>query len=345
VDVREVPDADETLTTQMKSVGEAMAIGRTFKEALQKGIRSMEVKRFGFGLDKYDKWLMAQKANDLRGTGVPPVGERSSQNHGRDAHATKLEGRPHDSVESRDGRGELETKQPQIIGDQQGPWPIPEETLRRKLAVPSQGRLYYARYALKMGWSIEQVHELTKYDPWFIGQMKELVEFESELSSFGWTRGSAYLHETLLTRAKELGYSDVQLNEISKSHSPADVGFDARSDRESKGIRPVYKLVDTCAAEFEAATPYYYSTYESAIASSGPHPSPLPEGEGTRGNAPSSSRSTLNSQLSTEDEIRLTDKRRSSSSAAAPTGSGRASSSTTAACMPPSRCASSGTSR
>src|SRR2546421_8307752 len=71
------PDADETLMTQMKSVGEAMAIGRTFKEALQKGIRSMEVKRLGFGLDKYDKWL-----NGQRGTGLPPV------QHGRDAHAT-----------------------------------------------------------------------------------------------------------------------------------------------------------------------------------------------------------------------------------------------------------------
>src|SRR5439155_10686978 len=76
------PDADETLTTQMKSVGEAMAIGRTFKEALEKGIRSMEVKRFGFGLDKYDKWLNAQ-----RSTGASPVIQSENANHGRGAHA------------------------------------------------------------------------------------------------------------------------------------------------------------------------------------------------------------------------------------------------------------------
>ena len=119
------PDADETLTTQMKSVGEAMAIGRTFKEALQKGIRSMEVKRFGFGLDQYDKWLN-------HGTGVPPV----SPDHGRDAHATDND----------------KTTQGECLDHE---WPIPEEKLRSKLAVPSQGRLYYIRYAMKMGWSID----------------------------------------------------------------------------------------------------------------------------------------------------------------------------------------------
>jgi carbamoyl-phosphate synthase large subunit len=128
------PDADETLTTQMKSVGEAMAIGRTFKEALQKGIRSMEVKRFGFGLDANDKWLKAQKT---QGASTPGVAE----------------------------------------------WPIPLDRLRRKLAVPSQGRLYYLRYALKMGWTIEQVHELTKIDPWFLAQMKELTDFENVLQT------------------------------------------------------------------------------------------------------------------------------------------------------------------
>src|SRR5581483_6500169 len=118
------PDADETLTTQMKSVGEAMAIGRTFKEALQKGIRSMEVKRFGFGLDKNDKWLSA------RSTGFQPVPNSASHGagHGLETRATEA-------------------------------WPIPEETLRRKLAIPSQGRLYYIRYALKMGWSVDQVHQ------------------------------------------------------------------------------------------------------------------------------------------------------------------------------------------
>src|SRR5580658_6583602 len=143
------PDADETLTTQMKSVGEAMAIGRTFKEALQKGIRSMEVKRFGFGLDQYDKWLNGQKAG------------------------TASQGREATKGESPD-----KTTQGESV-DQE--WPIPEEKLRRKLAVPSQGRLYYIRYAMKMGWSVDRIHELTKIDRWFLSQMKELVDFESDL--------------------------------------------------------------------------------------------------------------------------------------------------------------------
>src|SRR5258705_2094286 len=153
------PDADETLTTQMKSVGEAMAIGRTFKEALQKGIRSMEVKRFGFGLDKYDKWLNAQRQNS--GTGASPVVEKNLPATARseDDNADKAL-----QAESSANEG-----------------PIPEQKLRRKLSVPSQGRLYYIRYAMKMGWTIEQVHELTKIDPWFLAQMKELVEFEDVL--------------------------------------------------------------------------------------------------------------------------------------------------------------------
>ena len=204
------PDADETLTTQMKSVGEAMAIGRTFKEALQKGIRSMEVKRFGFGLDGNDKWLASQKALALRGTGVPPVAEATPpQNHGRDAQATKT---PAD-------------------------WPIPEETLRGKLAVPSQDRLYYVRYALKMGWTIEQVHELTKYDPWFIAQLKELVDFEAELDEHGpeisrqMEAGELVAQVDAVCRtahasAKQLGYSDVQLAPTSGPTKPelADAG-------------------------------------------------------------------------------------------------------------------------
>ncbi|HZZ42524.1 MAG TPA: carbamoyl-phosphate synthase large subunit [Tepidisphaeraceae bacterium] len=231
------PDADEVLTTQMKSVGEAMSIGRTFKEALQKGIRSMEVKRFGFGLDKYDKWL-----NSQRGTGLQPV------QHGLETHATKRE----DSDKTTQGES----------AEQE--WPIGEEKLRRKLAVPSQGRLYYVRYALKMGWSVERVHELTNYDPWFLAQMKELVDFESELYAF-----RQRLHDktypvselaALMHRAKEWGYSDVQLAVIwGKNTSVSDI----RNTRNRLGVNPVYKLVDTCAAEFEAATPYYYSTYET----------------------------------------------------------------------------------
>jgi carbamoyl-phosphate synthase large subunit len=235
------PDADETLTTQMKSVGEAMAIGRTFKEALQKGIRSMEVKRFGFGLDQYDKWLN-------RGTGVPPV---SGPDHGREAHATD------------------KTIQGESLDHE---WPIPEEKLQRKLAVPSQGRLYYIRYAMKMGWSIDRIYELTKIDKWFLAEMKQLVDFESELLDVGSKLAEKIKRNVrfpdfsgkqmgeahdLFRRAKELGYSDVQLD--TALELPAGT---TRSFRQPRGIRPVYKLVDTCAAEFEASTPYYYSTYE-----------------------------------------------------------------------------------
>jgi carbamoyl-phosphate synthase large subunit len=249
------PDADETLTTQMKSVGEAMAIGRTFKEALQKGIRSMEVKRFGFGLDQYDKWLNAQKA------GTEP------QKHERT-------------------QGESSDKTTQGESSDQE-WPIPEEKLRRKLAVPSQGRLYYIRYAMKMGWSIDRIYELTKIDRWFLAQMKELVDFESELLEpekeeprFR-TPGventeKCGVYADLIVRAKTLGYSDVQLARIWKD--------DPRIFRRVRQwwTKPVYKLVDTCAAEFEASTPYYYSTYETSF--------------------------TVNGESVSEDEIRLTDK-------------------------------------
>jgi len=205
------PDADETLTTQMKSVGEAMAIGRTFKEALQKGIRSMEVKRFGFGLDANDK--------SLKNTGE---------------------------------------------------FPVPAEKLLRKLAVPSQGRLYYIRYAMKMGWSIDRIHELTNIDPWFLAEMKQLADFEAELAD-------PKFSPAVLQKAKQWGYSDIQLATVASTTAER-----VRKERELAGIKPIYKLVDTCAAEFEAFTPYYYSTYETPF--------------------------TINGKSVSEDEIRLSDK-------------------------------------
>jgi carbamoyl-phosphate synthase large subunit len=211
------PDADETLTTQMKSVGEAMAIGRTFKEALQKGIRSMEVKRFGFGLDANDKWLKSQKSQGASTLGVPE-------------------------------------------------WPIPLDRLRRKLAVPSQGRLYYLRYALKMGWTIEQIHELTKIDPWFLAQMKELVDFETVLvNAQQILKGESWWHAAdIVNQAKEWGYSDIQLM------NAFELNFkQLHRLRDELRIAPVYKIVDTCAAEFEAATPYYYSAYEKPFTVNG----------------------------------------------------------------------------
>ncbi len=227
------PDADETLTTQMKSVGEAMAIGRTFKEALQKGIRSMEVKRFGFGLDPFDDWLRAQQGGS----------------------------------------------------DQE--WPVPEAKLRRKLAVPSQGRLYYIRYALKMGWTLDQIYELTRIDRWFLAQMKELTDFEDELIAIEKTNPRFVDPECsksekcgdyaeLILRAKRLGYSDVQLAAV-WNDSPEQF----RQVRQWF-IMPTYKSVDTCAAEFEASTPYHYSTYEQPY--------------------------TMDGKPVIDDEIRLTDK-------------------------------------
>ncbi|MEM9751841.1 MAG: carbamoyl-phosphate synthase large subunit [Planctomycetota bacterium] len=217
------PEADETLTTQMKSVGEGMSIGRTFKESLQKGIRSMEVKRFGLGLDHQDKWLA------------------SLREEGED-------------------------------------FPIDEGKLRRKLEVPSQGRMYYLRYAFKMGWSLEQIFESTKIDPWFLDQLEQLVKFEDTLASY--TKIDAVPREVLFT-AKQYGYSDAQLANLWLGSMDTDALLRFRGWRKELGVEPVYKLVDTCAAEFEAVTPYYYSSYETPYA--------------------------VNGQLQVDDEVRVSD--------------------------------------
>jgi len=265
------PEADETLTTQMKSVGEGMSIGRTFKESLQKGIRSMEVKRYGLGLDGNDKWLKSKRGEPVGGA---------------------------DDVSGEDTD-----------------YPIAGSRLRRKLAIPSQGRMYYVRYAFKMGWSVDEVFDLTKIDRWFLTQMKQLADFEGELGGatemtpsagdiirafmrssdvYGFPQdeldldrvadatdagtsavrrtddlmviqeamGGASTHlENLTRKAKAWGYSDIQLATI-WGVTPDDI---RKFRMEIAGIYPVYKLVDTCAAEFEAYTPYYYSTYETPI--------------------------------------------------------------------------------
>ncbi len=235
------PEADETLTTQMKSVGEAMSIGRTFKESLQKVIRSMEVKRFGLGLDRNDFWLLHQRGAETAADGSAVV------------------------------------------------WPIPEETLVRKLSVPSQGRLYYVRYAFKMGWSIEKVAGLTHYDPWFLDQIRQLVEFEDVLCGY---QRLEDLPRDVLARAKQLGYSDPQLACLYLGTITTETILEVRRHRKGLGIEPVYKLVDTCAAEFEAATPYYYSTYETAYE------------EGREAGRQGGTKGKI------DDEIRLTDRRK-----------------------------------
>ena len=244
------PEADETLTTQMKSVGEAMSIGRTFKESLQKGLRSMEVKRFGLGLDANDKWLDAVR------------GDAST-------------GRRGDEGESGAGTSTLTASPLSSI--------VSPEKLRRKLTVPSQGRLYYVRYAFKMGWSVEDIHEATHIDPWFLDGVRELVAFEDELVGAGSLED---VDAPLMWRAKELGYSDPQLANLYLGGIDTENILRIREYRKSLGVEPVYKLVDTCAAEFEAATPYYYSTYERPYRS---------VGEGT-------------SVATFDDEIRITDR-------------------------------------
>ncbi|MHC4858475.1 MAG: carbamoyl-phosphate synthase large subunit [Planctomycetota bacterium] len=187
------PDADATLTTQMKSVGEAMAIGRTLKEALQKALRSLETGRCGLGLDRKDPFL-------------------------------------------REGEG------------------IPAEEIREMLATPCADRISAIRWALLAGFSEEEIHELSAIDPWFIGNIREIVDMEGELRKHCRVED---LPTPLLREAKRYGFSDAQLANLYEQDQ-----FHVRADRLGRGVRATFKLVDTCAAEFEAMTPYYYSTYE-----------------------------------------------------------------------------------
>jgi carbamoyl-phosphate synthase large subunit len=172
------PTANSVLTTSMKSVGEAMSIGRTFKESMQKCLRSLETGRWGFGFD---------------------------------------------------------TKEPQN--------PTKEE-ITRKLQIPNAERIFWLQTAFINGWTIEEVFEATQIDRWFLGHLKQIADEGMELASLD------------LKRAKKLGFSDRQIAKAKGTHED-----DVRAERKSKGIIPTYRLVDTCAAEFEAYTPYFYSTY------------------------------------------------------------------------------------
>ncbi|MFT5523635.1 MAG: carbamoyl-phosphate synthase large subunit [Pirellulaceae bacterium] len=186
------PEADDTLTTQMKSVGETMAIGRTFKESFQKALRGLEVGSFGFGCDGKDLW----------------------------------------------GKPDMPNK----------------EEIRAKLAVPNADRVWYIRYALKNGMTAEELYEITAIDPWFLDQLVELVEMEDSLREVGSLESC---DAELLREAKRFGFSDRQLSTIWGTNE-----LDVRSHRKELGIVATFKSVDTCAAEFEAYTPYFYSTYE-----------------------------------------------------------------------------------
>ncbi|MEC9092488.1 MAG: carbamoyl-phosphate synthase large subunit [Planctomycetota bacterium] len=186
------PDADSTLMTQMKSVGETMAIGRTFKESFQKALRGLEVGSFGFGSDNQDRWY----SDD-----IPDIDE-----------------------------------------------------IRSQLAKPNEERIWYLRYAIKAGLSLETIFELTAIDRWFLHQLNDIIELEEEL------RGIPSLSDAtteIIRKAKQFGFSDRQLATIWGTSD-----MEVREHRIQRGIRATFKSVDTCAAEFEAYTPYFYSTYE-----------------------------------------------------------------------------------
>ncbi|TWT88740.1 Carbamoyl-phosphate synthase large chain [Pseudobythopirellula maris] len=187
------PEADDTLTTQMKSVGETMAIGSTFKESFQKALRGLEVGAFGFGSDKKDLW------------GTP--------------------------------------EQPD------------EDEIQERLSRPCPERVWYLRYAIKAGMSPERLHEITAIDPWFLDHLYEIVETEDALREIG---DLSNLSDEAFRRAKRHGFADRQIATIF-GRSETEV----RAERLKRGIRAAYKAVDTCSAEFEAYTPYFYSTYET----------------------------------------------------------------------------------
>ena len=249
------PEADETLTTSMKSVGEAMAIGRTFREAFQKCVRSMEIKRPGYGLDSADRWLAALREEQpaLAGVGAM-LGESVvwMDEFGEPAAATKpIVG------------STLGEPPPDVAEHRSRDWPISDEALAEKITIPCQGRLYYIRYALKLGWTRERICELSKIDPWFIDQLASLVEFENRLLKADVKGALVRLTPEfveLFHTAKSYGYSDVQLTRI------WNISTAQLNELKSRLDRPKYKLVDTCAAEFEAYTPYYYSTHEKPLA-------------------------------------------------------------------------------
>jgi carbamoyl-phosphate synthase large subunit len=189
------PDADPTLTTQMKSVGETMAIGRTFKESLQKALRGLETGRFGFGCDRQDFW------------GTP--------------------------------------RQPAV------------EEIYTKLATPNPERIWALHDAFKAGMSIEDVYLRTRIDRWFLSNLREIVNCEDRLRACPGLSGAS---KELMLEAKQHGFSDRQL-----AHIWHTTETEVRRFRSEMQIRAVFKLVDTCAAEFEAFTPYYYSTYEAPV--------------------------------------------------------------------------------
>jgi len=266
------PEADETLTTQMKSVGEAMAIGRTFKESLQKCIRSMEIRRAGLGLDANDKWLAAQIGAAETPATASRRGTAASADAGKAEQPETKKGTPRAGSRAAEPPGDWEESNASR-------WPIPESVLTQKLLIPSQGRLYYVRYAFKLGWPVDRVHELTYIDPWFLDNIRALCDFENELLAARRaargrpTAAGAAAGADLIERARRWGYSDAQLRSalgeelFGECAGHTEIGYAAgQAAVHESGPDAVYRTVDTCAAEFEAVTPYYYSAHDRPFA-------------------------------------------------------------------------------
>jgi carbamoyl-phosphate synthase large subunit len=187
------PSADPVLGTQMKSVGETMSIGRTFKESLQKALRSLETGRAGFGAD------------------------------GKDG-----------PFEARD-----------------------DAALEAALCTPHSNRLFDIRAAFRRGWSVARIHRICKVDPWFLRHLEELAAYEDEIRTAG-SLAELERDAARFMQAKQFGFSDRQIAWILQTTEDA-----VRAARQRLGLVPAYGLVDTCAAEFAALTPYFYSTYGS----------------------------------------------------------------------------------
>jgi carbamoyl-phosphate synthase large subunit len=198
-------EANQTLTTSMKSVGEVMAIGRTFRESLQKALRGLEIGRAGLGAD------------------------RNAQVKRVDEALEKM------SAKQDDPHRALLLKE-----------------ICEKLHVPNCDRIFYVKYALQLGIPLQEIYELSAIDPWFLSQIKAICDLEKEIRAAG-----KKMSRELLRRAKRDGFSDAQLAYLT-GQTPQEV----RAGRIRQGIIPTYKRVDTCAAEFPADTPYFYSTYE-----------------------------------------------------------------------------------
>ncbi|MFI5251205.1 MAG: carbamoyl-phosphate synthase large subunit [Bacteroidota bacterium] len=195
-DFEKFKGVDNTLGVQMKSVGEAMAFGRTFKEALQKALRSLETGHYGLGADGKDDFVAAD-----------------------------------------------------LTEDQKYEW---REKVISRLRSPRADNIFYLRYALQLGLTIDEIFDITKIDRWFLFNIRQIVDFEQELSIVSKPT------KEILFKAKQYGFSDRQLAHIWKTDEAK-----IRQLRKKLGVIPVFKSVDTCAAEFEAHTPYHYSTYET----------------------------------------------------------------------------------